>query len=318
MKTAFVTGATGFLGLHLVEHLVGEGVRVVALHRRGADTGALSRLPVELAVGAVDDLMSVERAMPVEVDVVFHLAGNTSTWSGDRALQIRDNVWGTRNVVIAALGRRAKKLVHTSTAAVYGPQPDVPFDEGARPVASAAGYVRSKADAEREIDKGIERGLDATILQPAIVLGRGDRRGFGRVLQLVARGRLRALPDSASSFADARAVARAHLEAARRGGRGERYLLGGHDLTFAEIGERVLGLASASRRRALRSVPVSAMWPLAIGGELAGRLRGKRPSIGVDTIRLLARPTQVRSDKAIAALGYRIPPLDETLREVLG
>ncbi len=120
MKTAFVTGATGFLGVNLVALLREEGWRVVAIHRPASRLTELRDLGVELVPGAVDDAASLERALPEGADAVFHVAGNTSVWSRNDAAQTRDNVEGTRNVAAAALARGARILVHTSSVVVYG------------------------------------------------------------------------------------------------------------------------------------------------------------------------------------------------------
>ena len=144
-KTAFVTGATGFLGLNLVEALLAQGWRVVALHRPDSDLKYLRRLSAERAVGDVTHAPSVRRAMPQGVDAVFHAAGDTSLWSGHNAAQDRVNVDGTRNVVGAALERRARRFVHTSSISAYGLQGSR-FDESAAQLGgiSPVNYDRSK------------------------------------------------------------------------------------------------------------------------------------------------------------------------------
>ena len=122
-KTAFVTGGTGFIGLNLVEHLTQSGWDVIALHRPNSRLTELRKYPVRLVEGAIEDGASLDRAVPENVDAVFHVAGDVSLWSGHRQRQWRTNVEGTRNMVAAALAKRAKKFVHTSTTSVYGMQP---------------------------------------------------------------------------------------------------------------------------------------------------------------------------------------------------
>ena len=111
---AFVTGATGFIGLNLIEQLTAAGWNVVALHRQSSDLTYLQRFDVRRVVGDIADIAAVERAMPEEVDAVFHTAADLSSWSRNNERQTRTNILGTHNVVATALKRGAKRFVHTS------------------------------------------------------------------------------------------------------------------------------------------------------------------------------------------------------------
>ena len=128
-RVAFVTGGSGFLGRHVVEHLRLAGWTVVALHRPTSRVDHLRALGARLEVGSITDGQSLLRAMPEGCDAVFHVAGNTSFWSADRAQQSLENVAGTRLVVEAALARRARVLVHTSSESAWGEQRATAFDE---------------------------------------------------------------------------------------------------------------------------------------------------------------------------------------------
>ena len=143
-QTAFVTGATGFLGLNIIQQLTEQGWQVTALHRPSSNLAHLKRFPVTLAVGEVEDAASLDRAMPAGLDAVFHVAGDVSFWSGHRARQFKSNVEGTRNMASAARRKGARRFVHTSTIAVYGTPPG-PFDETAPHLgkASPIGYLHS-------------------------------------------------------------------------------------------------------------------------------------------------------------------------------
>ena len=166
-KTAFVTGGTGFIGLNLVEHLTQSGWDVVALHRPNSRLTELHKYPVRLVEGAIEDGASLDRAVPENVDAVFHVAGDVSLWSGHRERQWRTNVEGTRNMVAAALAKRAKKFVHTSTTSVYGMQPE-PFDETAPKLGKdVLNYQRSKTAAEEEVAHGIARRVGRRDAEPS-------------------------------------------------------------------------------------------------------------------------------------------------------
>jgi nucleoside-diphosphate-sugar epimerase len=313
MRTAMVTGATGFVGLHVVERLVVEGWRVVALHRTTSKLDLLRRFPVELAVGSLDAPDTLLAAIPEGCDAVFHVAGNTSFWSANDLAQTRDNVDGTRNVVEAAIARGAKSLVYTSSVSAYGRQDVLPFDETAKSTAltSTVNYERTKYLGELEVDKGVARGLRATILNPGHILGKYDVRGWSTMIQLVATGKLPGIPPGSGSFADARQVARAHVAAVDRGQVGGRYLLGGTDATYVEM-VRIVGEITG------RPVPKKAMprWVLATYArfaQLGSFFTGKQPTVTPELI--AAAPCSIRSDKAVHDLGYEAVPLAEMIRE---
>src|ERR1700683_1642203 len=117
---AFVPGATGFVGLNMVKELMIRGWDVTALHRPSSDLKLLKRFRPKLAVGALTDQASLLAAIPEGTDTIFHVAGNTNMWRGGNAEQTRDNVDGTRHVVDAALAKRVRRLVVTSSISAYG------------------------------------------------------------------------------------------------------------------------------------------------------------------------------------------------------
>jgi nucleoside-diphosphate-sugar epimerase len=315
-REAFVTGGTGFIGRHVVERLTSEGWRVVALHRPSSDIHALRRDGVTLAAGSITDADSVARAMPEGCDAVFHVAGNTSMWRGGDAEQTRDNVDGTRNVVRAALARKARRFVLTSTASAWGEQHALPYDETAtsNALASFVNYERTKYLAELEVEKGIAEGLAAVIVNPGHVVGAYDTTGWARIIRLVYTRKLPGVPPGSGSFAGAAEVARAHLAAAERGRLGERYLLGGADATYLEM-IRIIGELTGREvpRRALPAWVVRALGRVSQWASYATR---RAPTITPEIAAATAgTPHTFKSDKAIRELDYRAVPLREMLRD---
>lgn len=317
LRTAFVTGATGFLGLNLVEELLAQGWRVIALHRASSDLKYLRRLPAVRAVGDVTDAPSVRRAMPQGVDAVFHVAGDTSLWSSQNAAQDRVNVDGTRNVVGAALEKRARRFVHTSSISAYGLQRGR-IDESAEQLGrvSPVNYQRSKFLAEEAVRAGMARGLQAVILNPAAIIGRYDTRNYARLVTLVAASKLPGVPPGSLSFCHAREVARAHIAAATRGRAGENYLLGGTDARFLEL-VREIG-AALGRPVPSRATPAWLLRSLGALGALRSALTGRPPTLTPESARMVSRDVFCNCDKAARELGFRPVPLAEMVADCVG
>ncbi len=184
MPLAFVTGATGFLGLNLVEQLAARGWEIVALHRAGSNVERLARFRVRRALGDVADRAAVEAALPEGADAVFHCAANTTMWSRRFEEQWRDNVTGTETVVAAARTRGAKRLVHVSTASVYGHGHDAITEESPRIAAGGFGYAQSKLAAEEAVRVAARDGFAAVIVNPGHIIGRYDTHNWARMIEV--------------------------------------------------------------------------------------------------------------------------------------
>ena len=309
-RTAFVTGATGFVGLNLVEALLADGWRVIALHRADSDLKYLQRMNAERATGDVTDRESVLRALPEGVDAVYHVAGDTNLWSRRNAAQDRVNIEGTRIMVEAAIARHARRFLHTSSISAWGLQRGR-LDERTPQLGrySRVNYNRSKHLAEEAVRAGIARGLDAVILSPGAILGPYDTRNYARVVKMVAAGTLPGVPPGALPFCDVREVAKAHVAAFELGARGENYLLGGTDATFLEL-VREIG-AALGRPVPARATPAWVLHILGALGALRGALTGTEPTLTPETARQSTRQLTCDSSKAMRALGYRAVPLRE-------
>jgi dihydroflavonol-4-reductase len=307
-KIAFVTGATGFVGLNLVAELLAQDWRVIALHRAGSELKYLKRMPAERALGDVTDPASLARALPEGVDAVFHVAGDTGLWARNNAQQNRINIEGTRHMVAAALDKRARRFVHTSSISAYGMHRGR-IDERSPQLGgnSPVNYQRSKFLAEEEVRAGIARGLDAVILNPAGILGPYDTHNYARLVLLVVAGKLPGVPPGSLSFCHVREVAKAHIAAVERGRKGENYLLGGTDASFVEL-VREIGQATGCKVPA-RPTPA---WLLRAAGAL-GALRsaagGNQPTLTPEAARMVTRNVSCDSSKAMRELGFRAVPL---------
>ena len=307
-KTAFVTGSTGFLGLNLIQQLTEAGWNVTALHRASSNLTYLNRFPVTPVIGEIENLASLDQAMPEGVDAVFHVAGDVSFWSAHRARQWKTNVEGTRHMVETAQRKGAKRFIHTSSIAVYGPQKEV-FDETAPHLgkSSWAGYFQTKALAEEEVRKGIAEGLDAVFLNPANIVGPYDLANWSRLFRLIAEEKLPGIPPGRAPFCYVLEVARAHLSAYEKGRTGENYILAGTDATYLEA----FAVAGKLIGHPVPKKPIPAL-VLQIFGRLSdwgSRITHKEPDMTPELAALLSSTLRCNNDKAVRELGYQTVPL---------
>ncbi|WP_284209333.1 NAD-dependent epimerase/dehydratase family protein, partial [Chitiniphilus shinanonensis] len=215
----FLTGATGFVGLNIVQALLAAGHDVACLVRPQARRQYLERLPVALVPGRLDDAAGLAAALR-GMDAVIHAAGDTSCLMRDLPRLTATNVEGTRAVLGAARRAGVRRLVYTSTTSTIGStgQPGMAADETMplQPWRAASPYARTKLEAERLVRDA--RGLDAIVLNPAEVLGAWDHTlQWGRIVLAVATGQLPFVPPGSGTFAPADAVAEAHVAALTRG-----------------------------------------------------------------------------------------------------
>jgi nucleoside-diphosphate-sugar epimerase len=195
MKVGCVPGATGCIGRNLVDQLVVDGWDVVVLHRRSSDLSRLKGCRVRFREVDLYDPVSAREGIPRGADALFHAATDTSHRARDAAVQWKDNVLATRNLVDAAVARGVKRFVLTSTGATLGCQG---ADE--REVQRVRnGYVRTKRLAELEVSKAMGRGLDAVVLHPIIVVGPYDYNGYAQLFSGRKSGKIKAAPPCESS-----------------------------------------------------------------------------------------------------------------------
>ncbi len=314
MKTAFVTGGTGFIGINLVIELVSQGWDVTCLHRATSDLKYLRRHPVKLKVGDLNDAASLEQAIPEGVDAVFHVAADTSSWSRLDAGQTTTNVTGTRNVINAARKKGAKRFVLTSTAAAYGPQ-DGPLGDNTRSNAADSwiNYERSKWLSEEEVRAAGRAGLFTVIINPCAVFGPYDTSIWGGVFGVIKAGKLALIPPGSVPVNHVAEVARAHIAAAERGRSGENYLLNGEHVSFATLFREMARMMGMELKAPV--VPGFVFKTMARVAALVATLRRMDPEMTPEMADILCRDNRVESDKAERELGYRRVPLAKCLQD---
>ena len=310
---ALVTGASGFIGSHVVAALAAAGHEVRAFDRR-----APAEVPagVETVAGDVLDADALARAAQ-GCDAVFHLAALYSYARAHARAMQAVNVEGTRAVLDAAARSGVRRVVHTSSCATCGPVAGRAATEADQPPdwELAVPYKRTKLEGERLALDAARDGLDVVVVNPTTPVGPGDRRPTptGKMVADVARGRARAyLSGAALNVVAVEDVAAGHLQAFEHGRSGERYLLGGENLSLREVFAIV---ASAAGRRPPR---IGVPWALALGAARAGdaalRLVGREPSLLVlDEVRLARLPMTFDDARARRELGYASRPAEQAL-----
>jgi len=313
-KHAFVTGGTGFLGVNLIEQLRKEGWDVTAIYRNEKKTAFLKSLNVELLPGTIDDEKALADAIPIGVDAVFHVAADVSFWRAHNARQTRTNIDGTVNTVNAALKRKAKRFIHTSSIAAYGMHKK-PITELTRKIGqnSNINYLRTKALAEEEVRKAIRAGLDAVILNPANIVGPHDAHNWGRLFQVVKDRAIPGVPPGHGSFCHSVEVARAHIAAVDHGKTGENYLLGGPAASYQDCFETVIKILGVPIEANI--TPPIVLKSFAVFTDFVSMFTHKYPTLTPEMAEVLCGNIVCQSDKAERALNYQVITLEEMFRD---
>jgi dihydroflavonol-4-reductase len=303
---ALVTGATGFVGVHVAAELCRRGHEVRALVRAGSHTDDLIRLGATLCPGDLRDRASLDAAMR-GCDALFHVAADYRLWAKKPQELYDTNVTGTTNVMQAALGADVAKIVYTSTVGVLGPDPSgVADEETPSSISQMSGhYKRSKFLAEERVREMCRaQGLPATIVMPSTPVGEGDTKPTptGRIITDFLNGRTPATVRTGLNIVDVRDVAEGHVLAWERGVVGRRYILGNRDMGLREL----LGIVAciAGRPAPTAEIPY---WVARCAGLIdtwvSGSLLGREPRIAVDAVRMAARCMYFSPRRAVDELG---------------
>ena len=327
---AFVTGATGFLGSHVARVLAEQGAQLRLLVRPTSDLRNLDDLKnADRVVGDLRDAASIEKALSGS-DVVFHVAADYRLWVGDPDEMYRSNVEGTRSLLEAARKQGVRRVVYTSSVATMGFTSNQAWTgEGARPCTRAVAdeespvsladmighYKRSKFMAEQVAVDAPKSGVDVVIVNPTTPIGERDIKPTptGRIVLDFLKRKFPAYVETGLNLVDATECARGHIQALEKGRSGERYILGGENLTLKQILDRlaaITGLPSPT-------VKLPYIFALATGvvdEMVTGRLLGREPRATIDAVRMGRKMMFVSSAKAERELGWRTVPVDGALR----
>jgi dihydroflavonol-4-reductase len=310
-ELALVTGASGFLGWHVASLLVEQGHPVRALVRRGS---SVSGVDVETFTGDLCDPASLQRAM-AGCRLVFHAAADYRLWAKDPSEMYRSNVDGTRNVLEAAKKNGIAKVVYTSTVGCIG-IPLTGLGDETTPVSLAdmtGDYKKSKFMAEQIALEYAQAGLPVVIVNPTAPVGGHDVKPTptGKIVLDFMNGAIPAYIDTGLNVVGARDCATGHLLACERGRVGQRYILGGENLTLQQLLFKLADIMG--RKPPTTQIPYFVAYSAAMFSTAWAQLTHRPPHVPIDAVRMAKKKMWVNHEKARRELGFNPGPVDIAL-----
>jgi dihydroflavonol-4-reductase len=313
----FLTGATGFVGSHVARAYAAEGAELRLLTRKTSNLAGLEGITAETVVG---DLRQPEglRSALTGCDALVHVAADYRLWVRDPDEMYAANVVGTRELLRIAREAGVQRVVYTSSVATMGFKRDGTIVDEDTPVSldeMIGHYKRSKYLAELEAISSAKAGQHVMILNPTTPVGPNDAKPTptGRIIVDFLNKNFPAYVDTGLNLVDVGEAARMHVVALDRGTPGERYILGGENLTLKQILDRlasITGLPSPTMK-----VPHAVAMAFAFFDEnFTGKLRGQEPRATVEAVRMGKKMMFASSAKAVRELGFRELPVDASLR----
>ncbi len=314
---AFVTGATGFLGSHVARVLAEQGAQLRLLVRPTSDLRNIADLNAERVEGDLRDPASIEKAL-AGCDALFHVAADYRLWVQDPEQMYRSNVEGTRALLEAARRQGVRRVVYTSSVATMGFSSNGALADENSPVSLAdmiGHYKRSKFMAEQVAFEAARSGVDVVVVNPTTPMGERDLKPTptGRLVVDFLKRKFPAYVDTGLNLVDATECARGHLQALEKGRAGERYILGGENLTLKQILDR-LGAITGLPSPKVKLPYVFALAAGVVDETVTGRILGREPRATIDAVRMGRKKMFITSAKAERELGWRSVPVDDALR----
>src|ERR1700693_5828842 len=317
---AFLTGATGFVGSHVARTLAAQGARLRLLIRSSSDLRNIQGLQAERVVGDLRDPASLKKAA-AGCDVIFHVAADYRLWVRDPDEMYRSNVEGTKAILEAARENKVRRVVYNSSVATMGFQSNGHLASEDSPVSLGnmiGPYKRSKFMAEEIAIQAGRLGMDVVVVNPTTPVGERDIKPTptGRIVVDFLKRKFPAYVDTGLNLVDVTECARGHVSALEKGKSGERYILGGENLTLKQILDKlaaITGLPSPSMR-----VPyVGALATGVVDQVFTGYIRNREPRATTDAVRMGRKKMFVSSGKAERDLGWKIVLVDDALRRAV-
>ncbi len=315
----FLTGATGFVGSHVARALAEQGANLRLLVRPNSNLKNIQDLKADLFTGDLRDPASLEKGI-AGCDAIFHVAADYRLWVRDPDEMYLANVEGTRAILAAARVNKVRRVVYTSSVATMGFTQGSLADENS-PVSLAnmiGPYKRSKFMAEQVAIKAARAGQDVVIVNPTTPVGERDIKPTptGRIVVDFLKKKFPAYVDTGLNLVDVKACASGHIAALEKGRPGERYILGGVNLTLKEILDKlaaITGLPSPTIR-----VPyIVALATGVVDEVVTGRILGREPRATIDAVRMGRKKMFVVSAKAERELGWKEVSVDNALQRAV-
>jgi len=316
----FVTGATGFLGSHVARHLLAAGADLRLLTRPTSRTDNIADLPAERVVGDLRDIESLKRGM-AGCEVVFHVAADYRLWAVNGQELYQSNVDGTRNILQAARESGVRRVVYTSSVATMGFGNNGHTTDESSPVNLAnmiGDYKRSKFMAEQVVLEAARGGQDVVLVNPTTPIGERDIKPTptGQIVVDFLKRKFPAYVETGLNLVDVSDCAQGHLLAMEKAAPGERYILGGENLTLKQILDKlaaITGLPSPSIK-----LPYAVAYATGVVDTLVtGKIRKREPRVTLDSVRMGRKKMFVTSAKAERALGWNPGPVDGALQRAV-
>jgi len=318
---ALVTGATGFVGSHVARFLAGQGAELRLLVRPTSLTANLEGIAAERVTGDLREPESLRKAM-AGCEAVFHVAADYRLWTREPHEMYRSNVEGTRNVIRLAREAGVRRVVYTSSVATMGFSSNGHLADENSPVGLGdmiGHYKRSKFQAEQIALEAGRSGADVVVVNPTTPVGEQDIKPTptGRIIVDFLKRKFPAYVDTGLNLVDVGEVARGHVAALEKGRRGERYILGGENLTLKQILDKLAGITGLASPRVKLPYAV-ALATGVVDTAVTGLLLRREPRVTVDAVRMGRKKMFVSSAKAERELGWKLVPVEDALRRAVG
>lgn len=315
----FVTGATGFVGTHVARELARQGADLRLLVRPSSNRANLEGLRADLVTGDLCDPESLRPGI-AGCEFVFHVAADYRLWTRDPREMYRSNVEGTRSILRTASESGVRRVIYTSSVATMGFMNGHLADENS-PVSLGdmiGPYKRSKFMAEQVAIEAANAGAEVVVVNPTTPVGERDIKPTptGHIVVDFLKRKFPAYVDTGLNLVDVGEVARGHVFAMEKGCRGERYILGGENLTLKQILDKLAAITGLPSPRV--KLPYTVALATGVVDQIfTGVLLRRVPRVTIDAVRMGRKKMFVSSAKSQRELGWKIVPVDDALRRAV-